>query len=583
MSNKRRHVRRIMIALFGAATIAGCVAAIPVASALSSTCTTSAAMGACGPYDYPRITSPDEPTVGQDVWNPIAGWQQTLYATDPGSWHVTANMPAGNTAVVSFPNTGADYDEKPLSSFGSVVSSFSETSPGAGPGKQNNYDTGFDLWLNHWNNEVMIQMDNYGSQSVGTCPFIATATFGGSNGVPVQHWGLCQFGSELIWQLSQGHEPTGSVDILSMLTWLEDARYLPAASTVTAFSYGFEICSTGGQNETFGVNSFSITVTAVPANSDATDRTPTATTGGVTGLSSSGATLHGTVNPGGETTTYRFEYGATTRYGSSVPAPVGSAGSGTSPVRESAAIGALLPSTAYHYRIEAIGPFGTAYGRDRRFTTPPGVGYDATSSAGAANTSSLTWTQEVGDGGDRALLVEATVGTGDDIGCSGVITDNGQKMSELATIHTDNKHAGYLAIWGLVNPPSGANEIALTVRDCSGGKPLELTGGAESFTGVSQLTPFGPVRAEYGDGSTASATVAAASPDDIVGSFIADGSGNESAWPPAATRFVQDVDLSSGAGNSAGATSPAAAPRVTVKWTMYSDYWAECVVDIHYA
>jgi hypothetical protein len=581
MSNKKRHVRRTLIGLFATATIVGGVCAIPAASALTSDCTTSAAMGDCGPYDYPQITSPEEPTVGQDVWNPIAGWQQTLYATDPGDWHVTANMPAGNTAVVSFPNTGADYDEKPLSSFGSVVSSFSETSPGAGASNRNNYDTGFDLWLNQWNNEVMIQMDNYGSQSVGTCPFIATATFGGSNGVPVQRWGLCQFGSELIWQFTGGHEPTGSVDILSMLTWLEDARYLPAASTVTAFSYGFEICSTGGQNETFRLNSFSITATS--ADHDAAVRAPAVTTGGVTGLSSSGATLHGTVNPEGMTTTYRFEYGLTTRYGGSVPASVGTAGGGTSAVSESAAIGGLRPSTVYHYRIEATSPFGTTYGPDRRFTTPPGVGYDAASSAGAANVSSLAWTQAVGDGGDRALLVEATVGTGDDLGCSAVVTDNGEEMSRLATVHTDDKHAGYLGVWGLADPPSGANDIAFTVRGCSGGTPLELSGGAESFTGVSQRTPFGPVRVAYGNGGTAAATVAAASPNDMIASFVADGSGNESAQSPATTRFVRDVDLSSGAGNSAGATSPAAASQVTVKWSMYSDYWGECVVDIHYA
>lgn len=580
MSNRKRSMCRALAALFAVAAIAGGAGIISAAPALATTCSTSAAMGGCGPYNDPQINSPGEPTVGQDVWNPIPGWRQTLYAAGPGDWYVTANMPAGNTAVVSFPNTGADYNEQPLSSFGSIVSSFSETSPGAGPGGHDNYDTGFDLWLNHWNDEVMIQMDNYGSQAVGSCPFIATATFGGSNGVPVQRWGLCQFGSELIWQLSQGHEPAGRVDILSMLTWLEDARYVPSASTVTAFSYGFEICSTGGQNETFRVNSLSIT--SMPARDDGTGMAPAAVTGGVTGLSSSGATLHGTVNPEGKTTIYRFEYGLTSRYGAPVPVAVGTAGSGTSAVGESMTIGGLEPTTAYHYRIEATSPSGTSYGADRVFSTLPGVGYAAASSAGAANVSSLAWTQEVGNGSDRALLVAATVGTGSDIGCSAVITDNGEEMSELATIHTDNRHAGYLSIWGLVNPPTGADKIAFAVRGCAS-PPLELSGGAESFTGVSQRTPFGPVRAGYGDGAVASATVATASADDMVASFIADGSGDESARSPAVTRFVRDVDLSSGAGNSAGATSPATGSPVTVTWSMYSDYWAEGVIDIHSA
>jgi hypothetical protein len=576
-----RNLHRRLLALLAAAAIAGGVSIFAAASALADTCTTSAAMGQCGPYNDSQINSLDEPTVSQDVWSPIPGWQQTLHATNPGNWHVVANMPAGNTAVVSFPDTGANYNEKPLSSYGSIVSSFSETSPGAGARRQNNYDTGFDLWLNHWNNEVMIQMDNYGSQSVGTCSYLARVIFGGAHGVPVQHWGLCRFGSELIWQLTQGHERTGSVDILSMLTWLEDARYLPAASTVTAFSYGFEICSTGGQNETFQLNSFSIIAT--PASRYAERKAPAAATSGVTGLSSSGATLHGAVNPQGQVTTYGFEYGPTTRYGSSAPAQVGSSGSGTTAVSESAVIGGLKPSTMYHYRIEAAGPFGTSYGADREFTTPPGVGYDGASSAGKANVSALAWTNQVGTGSDRALLVAAAVGTSDDTGCTAVVTEDGTRMSELATIHTDSKHAGYLGIWGLANPPSGADTIAIVVRGCSAGTPLELSGGAESFTGVSQGDPFGPARTAYGDGGTASATVATASPDDLIASFVADGSGDESAQSPATTRFVHDVDLSSGAGNSAGATSPATGSSVTVAWSMYSDYWGEGVVDIHHA
>ena len=50
-------------------------------------CVTSAAKGSCGPYLYPAITGSDgsNTTVGQDVWNPISGWSQTLYATNPGT------------------------------------------------------------------------------------------------------------------------------------------------------------------------------------------------------------------------------------------------------------------------------------------------------------------------------------------------------------------------------------------------------------------------------------------------------------------------------------------------------------------
>src|ERR1700691_5507622 len=77
----------------------------------AAACVTSAVRGACGPYRYSGITNSDGQNtfVAQDVWNTIPGWSQTLYATSPDSWYVAANMPAGNTAVVSFPDVGQEY------------------------------------------------------------------------------------------------------------------------------------------------------------------------------------------------------------------------------------------------------------------------------------------------------------------------------------------------------------------------------------------------------------------------------------------------------------------------------------------
>ena len=223
--------------------------------ASTGTCTTSAARGNCGPYTYPQIQgNPSEITVGQNVWSPISGWQQTLTATNPGNWQVTANMPDENTAVISFPNTGANYNSPQLSSFPAIYSSFSET---MGSSSATNAHAAYDLWFNNWKNEVMIQTD-FAPSGARCSSYEASATFGGSNGVPVQKWSLCQFGSELIWQMPT-NEASGSVDIKAMTTWLENNGYMPQNSTVTAMSYGFEISSTGGQNQTFRVSNFSIT------------------------------------------------------------------------------------------------------------------------------------------------------------------------------------------------------------------------------------------------------------------------------------------------------------------------------------
>ena len=96
---------------------------------------------------------------------------------------------------------------------------------------------------------------------------------------------------------------------------------------------------------------------------------PSAATQPATAVSLTGATLNGTVNPAGDATTYHFEYGTTTTYGTSTVAQ--SAGSDAAPHPESAPISGLQPGSTYHYRIVATNSSGTAAGPDATFTTAP--------------------------------------------------------------------------------------------------------------------------------------------------------------------------------------------------------------------
>jgi hypothetical protein len=215
----------------------------------TAACVTSAAQFNCGPYQYPEIQGvSSDPTVGNNVWNPISGWQQTLYANSPGDWWVVANMPAGNTAVVSYPSSQALFNNEPLSNFKELQSSFSETMNAT---SQTSAWATYDIWLTNSGtaDEIMIQHDFANN---GACTSVATATFDG------QSWYLCDFSSMLAWKLP-GDEQSGSVDVLAMLTWLEDHGYISTSSELNALDYGWEIASTGGQPETFTVSDYSIT------------------------------------------------------------------------------------------------------------------------------------------------------------------------------------------------------------------------------------------------------------------------------------------------------------------------------------
>jgi len=140
---------------------------------------------------------------------------------------------------------------------------------------------------------------------------------------------------------------------------------------------------------------------------------PGVATTAATSVASTVATLHGTVNPNGSTTTYQFNYGLTASYGSSTP--VTSAGSGTTILPKSAVIAGLLPSTTYHFQIVASNKGGTSHGSDLSFTT---LAPNSTPTPTPSPTPGPTPTPP-----DSALNISTRVDveTGNDVGIGGFI------------------------------------------------------------------------------------------------------------------------------------------------------------------
>lgn len=94
---------------------------------------------------------------------------------------------------------------------------------------------------------------------------------------------------------------------------------------------------------------------------------PTVTTDSVK-LTTDGATLFGTVNPGYLTSTITFMYGTSTNYSDTVAYSKNPLQNNI-PIPVSEDITNLTPSTTYHFKVSANNALGTADGTDKIFTT----------------------------------------------------------------------------------------------------------------------------------------------------------------------------------------------------------------------
>ncbi len=127
-------------------------------------------------------------------------------------------------------------------------------------------------------------------------------------------------------------------------------------------SYAFRVVATNAGGTTTGsIVSFTTSPAAVG---------PTATTLPATNVTSTGATLHGTVNPEGNITNVVFLYGTDpTLTTGTATIGAGNLGAGASEVSVSDPVTILSPDTTYYYRVVATYPGGTVDGAIMSFHT----------------------------------------------------------------------------------------------------------------------------------------------------------------------------------------------------------------------
>ena len=136
----------------------------------------------------------------------------------------------------------------------------------------------------------------------------------------------------------------------------EVSAELPGLFTETDYHYRVKAGNANGWNRTYDNVVHTVAVLDVQ-------------TGGVSNITSTTATLNGSLKPDGIETEYKFQYGIDKNYDLQTALVDAGAGTGTLSV-DSGQLTKLQPGRIYHYRLVAQNELGTTFGEDRTFTVP---------------------------------------------------------------------------------------------------------------------------------------------------------------------------------------------------------------------
>jgi uncharacterized repeat protein (TIGR01451 family) len=261
-------------------------------------------------------------------------------------------------------------------------------------------------------------------------------------------------------------------------------------------TYTFEVFNTTGP---LAGSTLTFTTAAATPAPKAAPTPPT--TGTADGVSTTGATLHGSVPSPGDN--YHYEYGTTTGYGSATTSKTAAtAGSDLS-----AAITGLVPGTTYHFRIVAD---SIASGSDGTFTTTASA--DLAAAASVPNGTigqQLTYTFTITNGGPNAATgVQAAVslpGSGTLASAQGTC---GATSCDLGTL-ASGASATVLAMVTPSSAGSAAGSVTVTSSSSDPSSGNNTAGATSSVVGVADvsLSVDGPSKGVAGHELTYTFTV----------------------------------------------------------------------------
>ena len=185
------------------------------------------------------------------------------------------------------------------------------------------------------------------------------------------------------------------------------------------------------------------------------------------------------------------------------------------------------------------------------------IAFDAASSATLSGPGTLSWSHTVAAGSDRCLVIGYS-----DYGWITNATNVTYNAVAATSVSTATNGNGPVAsLWRLVAPDTGANTVSMDVTS-----QVTSSGGAVSYTGVDQTTPFGTAATATGASTTPSVVVSSASGELVVDALSSGGN-----TPTAGAGQTSRIALA----NFFGMSEEAGAASVTMSWTTdTSNEWA---------
>lgn len=203
--------------------------------------------------------------VNNDMWAANSGTSQTICASSPSDWFVTANMrPTDYTGVQTYPDvqqlmndwTGSGWNgngistNTPVSALTSLTSSYATLDPSLRTG---DWEAAYDIWTTT-GQELMIwvatsseRRATNGAKIINRDVSIGAHTFTYQN-----------YNGALPQLVLNTNETSGTIHLLAAFKYWESIGVLSAHALLSQIQFGWEICNTAGKSLTFRLTDYSL-------------------------------------------------------------------------------------------------------------------------------------------------------------------------------------------------------------------------------------------------------------------------------------------------------------------------------------